>query len=91
VSFVQQTVTDADGNVTETRSLKVTYRQDWTAYNAAQTHEHERFLPLLRELCDGIQQPPQTMGRPRLPLYQWLTAATAHPAIAHRPTSRSRR
>lgn len=25
-----------------------------------------RFLPLLRELCDGVVQPPQTMGRPRL-------------------------
>src|SRR4051794_36328430 len=49
-------------------SVAPTYTQDWPAYNNAQTHEHERFLPLLRELCDGIEQPVQTMGRPRLPL-----------------------
>ena len=45
-----------------------TYSQDWPAYNAAQTHEEERFVALLRDLCDTIEQPPQTFGRPRLPL-----------------------
>jgi transposase len=45
-----------------------TYPQDWSTYNAAQTHEQEHFIPLLRELCDGIAQPPQTFGRPRLAL-----------------------
>ena len=45
-----------------------TYRQDWPAYNAAQTNEHEQFVVLLRDLCDGIPQPPQTFGRPRLAL-----------------------
>ena len=34
----------------------------------AQTHEQELFGQLLRELCDGVPQPPQKMGRPRLPL-----------------------
>ena len=42
--------------------------QDWPAYNAAQMHEQEHFLSLLRELCDTIPQPPQGRGRPRLPL-----------------------
>ena len=56
------------GTTVETQGVRVTYSQSWSAYNAAQTHEHERFLPLLRELCDGIEQPAQTMGRPRLPL-----------------------
>lgn len=68
---VEYTITresDEAGTETVTQSLKVTYRQEWSAYNAAQTHEHERFLPLLRELCDGIEQPRQTFGRPRLPL-----------------------
>ena len=51
-----------------TQAVRVTYRQEWSVYNKAQTHEHERFLPLLRELCDGIEQPEQRMGRPRLPL-----------------------
>ncbi|MDA1010619.1 MAG: transposase, partial [Chloroflexi bacterium] len=57
-----------DGTETVTEAIRVTYSQNWSAYNAAQTHEHERFLPLLRELCDGIEQPEQRMGRPRLPL-----------------------
>ena len=74
VTFVQRERTDADGSVTVTRSMKVTYRQDWATYNVAQTHEYERFLPLLRELCDGIAQPPQAMGRPRLPLSEVVFA-----------------
>ena len=51
-----------------TPAARASYPQEWAAYNRAQTHEHERFLPLLRELCDGIEQPPQALGRPRLPL-----------------------
>ena len=47
---------------------QATAPQDWKAYNAAQTHELEHFVTLLRDLCDGIQQPPQTFGRPRLSL-----------------------
>jgi transposase len=48
--------------------MAATCTQDWSAYNEAQTHEQERFVALLRDLCDGIQQPPQSFGRPRLPL-----------------------
>jgi transposase len=48
-----------------TQTTRVTYRQDWPVYNAAQTHERGRFLELLRGLCDGIVQPPQPLGRPR--------------------------
>ena len=68
VEYVLTHEVEADGTETVTEAIRVTYSQDWHAYNAAQTHEHERFLPLLRELCDGIEQPTQTMGRPRLPL-----------------------
>lgn len=57
---------EPDGTVTET--IKVKYTQDWSAYNAAQTHEQERLADLLRHLCDGIEQPSQGRGRPRLPL-----------------------
>ena len=42
--------------------------KDWATYNTVQTHEHEHFVVLLRDLCDSIEQPPQTFGRPRLPL-----------------------
>jgi transposase len=68
VECVIQRETKADGTTTVTKSLKVTCTQQWPAYNAAQTHEQERFVILLRDLCNGIPQPPQTFGRPRLPL-----------------------
>ena len=65
------------GGVTiETKAVRVAYRQDWPAYNAAQTHEQELFGRLLRELCDAIPQPPQEMGRPRLPLSDMVFAVS---------------
>jgi transposase len=67
---VTQTVT-----ITETVK-KPTYPQDWPAYNAAQTHEKEKFLSLLYDLCQGIHDetlPPK--GRPRLRLADALFAA----------------
>jgi transposase len=57
-----------DGTTTVTKTVRVTYAQDWPAYNAAQCHEKTRVTELLRGLCDGITQPPQGRGRPRLPL-----------------------
>lgn len=68
VEYVIQRETKPDGTTTYTQSVKVTYSQEWTPYNQAQTHEQERFVALLRDLCNGIQQPTQTFGRPRLPL-----------------------
>jgi transposase len=52
------------------------HKQEWSAYNAAQTHEKERFLSLLAELCKGIEEPIQSMGRPRLPLADMVFAST---------------
>ena len=53
-----------------------TYPQDWSNYNLAQQSEKGRFLVLLRDLCGTIPQPPQTKGRPRLPLADMLFSAT---------------
>ncbi len=51
------------------RGPRKTYSQDWPAYNAAQVHEDEHFITILRELCDHVETPPQAAaGRPRLPL-----------------------
>ncbi len=61
---------------TETVTVKKTYKQEWTAYNRAQTHEKERFLSLLAELCKGIEDPIQSFGRPRLPLGDVIFAST---------------
>ena len=68
IEFVIQRETKADGTETVTKSMKVTCTQEWPAYNEAQTHEQERFVALLRDLCNGIQQPEYSFGRPRLPL-----------------------
>ena len=57
-----------NGGVVETRAVGVTYAQDWPAYNAAQTHEKEHFLTLLKGLCDTVEPEEQHMGRPRLPM-----------------------
>ena len=60
---------DADGNVTETITVKrKTYRQkDWGAYNASQHHEKEYVERLLRALCAGVAQPPRKPGAGRPP------------------------
>jgi transposase len=47
--------------------VKVTYSQDWKAYNAAQTNETALFLPLLADLCRVVEPWPRATGRPRMP------------------------
>jgi transposase/predicted nucleic acid-binding Zn finger protein len=72
----RETITDGDKTVqTEYSAVRVTYSQDWPAYNAAQVSEKETFLNLLRDLCAEIPEPEQTRGRPRLPLSDMLFAA----------------
>lgn len=64
--------------VTETVKVtkRVTYGQDWTAYNQAQTHEKAMFLKMLHELCSCIVEPLQEKSRPRL-LYKDMLFAAA--------------
>jgi hypothetical protein len=50
------------------RKPKKTYKQDWPAYTQAQVNEKSKFLELLFALCEGIEDAPQHMGRPRIPL-----------------------
>lgn len=67
---------EPDGSVTETRRVRLTYAQNWPAYNEAQTREKERVAELLRGLCAGIVPAPQVgRGRPRLPLADVTFAA----------------
>ena len=72
--FLQQKVLDKGLNVEGNTVERVSYRQNWHAYNAAQVYEQELFSQLLRELCDAIPQPPQGKGRPRLPLSDMVFA-----------------
>jgi transposase len=77
VEFIVQRETKPDGTVTETKTVRITYTQEWAAYNEAQTHEQERFLELLSELCKGIVQPEQEgAGRRNHPLSDIVMAVT---------------
>jgi transposase len=68
VEFIEQKEKRPDGTEVVTKAIRVTYEQDWPVYNEAQTHEQERFVALLRDLCNGIEQPEYKFGRPRLSL-----------------------
>src|SRR5215211_32239 len=48
---------------------------NWSAYNTAQSEEKARFAELLADLCSGIPQPVQIIGRPRLPLCDMVFAS----------------
>ncbi|MGZ5440929.1 MAG: transposase [Thermoanaerobaculia bacterium] len=67
---------DGETTVTETRAMRVTYPQNWTAYNAAQTAEKELFCHLLRDLCAAVPEPERGKGRPPVPVADALFAAT---------------
>jgi transposase len=53
---------------TDTVPKRPTYKQNWTAYNLAQTTEKHRFQVLLAELCAGIPEPPRAPKPGRKPL-----------------------
>ncbi len=63
--FIKKEV-DKFGNMTETKHIRVTYPQNWTAYNKAQTSEVNLFDELLKDLVQSIPETEQTMGRPKL-------------------------
>ncbi|MGA3354564.1 MAG: SWIM zinc finger family protein [Acidimicrobiales bacterium] len=68
---------DLDGSIV-TEEVKVTYTQDWAAYNAAQTREKDMLLPMLHDLCATIPNERQVgRGRPRLPRSDMAYAAVA--------------
>jgi len=77
IEKTKTTTTDAGGNTTTTETVKVTrktYKQEWPAYNAAQTQEKRIFQYLLNQLCRGVGEPAQFNGRPRLPLEDMIFA-----------------
>jgi transposase len=75
---VTETKADGTTTTTTTQTLTVkrkTYKQEWPAYNMAQTQEKAQFQYLLRQLCDGIGSPAQYgKGQRRLPLEDMIFA-----------------
>ena len=77
VQFVKQRESHPDGTeittevmtvVRQTTVKKPTYKQNWPAYNKAQTTEKHRFQVLLAELCRGIVEPVRKTTRGQQPL-----------------------
>lgn len=58
-----------------TRITKVTYPQNWPAYNAAQTSEKAMFQILLRDLCRSVPTPEYVFGRRPLPYPDMIFSA----------------
>jgi len=66
VQYFEQKVTDQEGNTTITKTMKVTYKQDWKNYTKAQNSEVTLFDRLLADLVESVPEPIQTFGRPKL-------------------------
>ncbi len=77
IEKTKTTVTE-NGKTTVTETVKVkrvTYKQEWPAYNQAQTQEKAQFQYLLHQLCQGIGSPAQHgAGQRRLPLEDMIFA-----------------
>lgn len=56
---------------------KPTYKQNWSAYNASQQSEKDRFQDLLFDLLTGIEEPPhkRVSGRRRTPMRDMVFAS----------------
>jgi len=82
VEFVIKRESSPDGTetivrqATVTETVRKTYPQKWSAYNAAQTNEKDKFLQMLHDLCRGIEEPAHPgRGRKPLPLASQIFAA----------------
>jgi len=77
VEYFVKLETDVQGNMTTTKGMKITYTQDWSAYNKAQTSEISLFDKLLGDLVKIVPEPPRRegAGRPRLSLQEAIFCA----------------
>lgn len=64
-----------DGTTTIVQTKKVTYPQDWKAYDLATEHQKELFLKLMNDLCNTIEEKPYTFGRPKMPMHDMVFAS----------------
>jgi predicted nucleic acid-binding Zn finger protein len=71
---ITETVSNGVETTTVTETVKLRYKQVWSAYNTAQVNEKAKFLALLFELCSNVDEPIQTMGRTRIPMKDMLFA-----------------
>jgi transposase len=68
VLYARHQITHSDGTTVVTETVKITYGQNWPAYNAGQRMEKPTVRRLLKDLCSAIPQPQyKGNGRPHLP------------------------
>ncbi|EET90129.1 MAG: transposase [Candidatus Micrarchaeales archaeon] len=75
VDFIITKTFNKDGTVTETRTIRKTYSQNWKAYTQATTHQKELFQKLLNDLCNTIEEKPYVFGRPKMPMRDMVFAS----------------
>ena len=63
-----------DGEEISTAGMRITYAQNWSAYNKAQTNEGELFMKLLSGLCENVEQQQYKFGRPTIPMSDMVFA-----------------
>ncbi len=63
---------DEEGNKIVEKVVRVTYSQNWKAYNKAQNEEIELFDELLKDLTENVEEEEQKTGRPRLSINEEL-------------------
>lgn len=69
--YIRQEI-DKEGKITEKKGVKVSYSQDWKAYDKSQTSEKLVFMKLLKDLATHIEQPIYKFGRPTLPMTEMI-------------------
>ncbi len=76
---VETTITkqiDAEGTATITKTTRMTYSQNWNAYDKSQIQQKELFMKLLNDLCGLIPEPDYTFGRPKMRLADMIFSST---------------
>jgi transposase len=63
-----ETITESVTITKKTCAPRATYRQNWPAYNLAQTREKSHFQAILHDLCRGLPVTPRKPGAGRNPV-----------------------
>ena len=57
---------DEQGKIRQTKGIKISYSQDWKAYDKSQTGEKIYFMQLLKDLCGFVKAKEYIFGRPKI-------------------------
>ena len=68
VEYIITEEVDNEGNVTITKTVRQTYKQDWSSYDKASINQKTIFMKLLKDIANNIKQPLYNFGRPTLPI-----------------------